>query len=91
MRAGFFEACSRFRVCAARDNQGGSGLPRKPAYHRPGDQIGGILLNEMAGARDRDKRQVVLDPVPRVVECAGQQGRVLQAMDQEDRTFDGGK
>src|SRR5208282_2560904 len=64
-------------------------LSFEPAHHRPGDQGGGVLLDEMAGVGDGHEGKVAVDPVPGVVEGAGEEGFVAKAVDQEHRAGDG--
>ena len=47
-------------------------LSVQPTDHRPGDQVGCVLLDEMAGPRDRYQREVGIDPVPGIVERPGE-------------------
>ena len=63
-------------------------LSFEPAQHRPGDQEGGVLLDEMAGVGDGHEGEVAVDPVPGVVEGAGEESFVPKAVDQEDRAGD---
>src|SRR5208337_4623577 len=64
-------------------------LSFEPAHHGPRDQDGGVLLDEMAGVGDGHEGEVAVDPVPGVVEGAGEEGFVPKAVDQEDRAGDG--
>ena len=42
---------------------------RQPADHVPGHQVRGVLLHEVAGAWNRDQRQITVDPIPRAVQA----------------------
>src|SRR4051812_22093195 len=66
------------------------GLPGQPTDHGPCDEVGSVLLDEVAGAGDRHQGQIALDPVPGVVERTGEERLVLQAVDQEHGAFDRG-
>jgi hypothetical protein len=61
-------------------------LPRQqPPAQRVGDQFGGVLLHEVAGAGYGDQGEVGVDPVPGVVQRVGIQGPVFQAMEHQHR------
>src|SRR5687767_15701085 len=56
-------------------------LSFQPHLNAARDQVGGVLLDEVAGLRDSHQRQIAFEPFPGVVERAGQQRRVAKAVD----------
>jgi hypothetical protein len=54
-------------------------LLRQPADHHAGHELGPVAMHEVAGTGDGDQRQVLLQPIPGVVQRGGQQRLVVQA------------
>src|SRR5271170_4008072 len=58
---------------------------KQPRFHGSRNEIRSVLLDEMAGAGDGDQSQVFAHPVPGVVEGAGEESGVAQAVEHQDR------
>ena len=43
-------------------------LTQQPRPHRTGHEIGSVLLNKMACSRNRDQRQILIQPIPGIIE-----------------------